>query len=59
MNVVPDSSHATSIKLPAYERYLRIFDGKGTAQIAVKICSKDAASVIGHLSPSARAFGFG
>jgi hypothetical protein len=27
MNVVPDSSHATSIKLPAYERYLRIFDG--------------------------------
>jgi hypothetical protein len=32
---------------------------KGTAQIAVKICSKDAAPAIGHLSPSARAFGSG
>jgi hypothetical protein len=31
----------------------------GADQIAVKICSEDGASAIGHLSPSARAFGFG
>ena len=29
---------------------------EGTAQIAVKICSKNAAPAIGHLSLSARAF---
>jgi hypothetical protein len=27
MNVVPGGSHATSIKLPAYERCLRFLDG--------------------------------
>jgi hypothetical protein len=27
INMVPDGSHATSIKLPAYERCLRFFDG--------------------------------